>query len=334
MSENQPGARRQYRARKTPASPYPPAPPKIPESVESLYHAVNQQVLDSATIPFREFIVTSQILYKPGILAAARVTFEGTRWEIYHERDVFRVIPFPGQAQIVDWEQNLVEKWDPSHIKSGPEGLCFYVVEQGFDFSSENFEALQEQFSDYLLANQTLELVYNPHLRIYRKLDEDESMFYQRCMEKVREDYDQEKRTLEDTILRQEERLKEKLERELREQEINVADFQSYRTVDANTTSSHQLTPSKNQAEMNTRESMVNIEDIQQQLAIIQREKEAKINEFEENLEMLARQQERDLIRVNRGNIKISRFSLIWLPYTEFIVQEDDRRRVELVRSF
>lgn len=333
MSETKPKTR-QYKSRKTPASPYPPVPPRIPEQIESLYLAINHKALDLAIAPFGESIVTSHILYKPGILALARVTFEGTRWEIFHERDVIRVINFPGQMQFADWEKHLIEKWDSSNIRSDAEGLAFYGVEPGFDFSRDNFEALQEQFTDYLLA-QTLELSYNPHLRIYRKLDEDEPQFFQRCLESVRELYDHEKKTLKETILRHEERLKEKLEREMREHGGNTAELQSFNPDDTKPgTSKASRSPSKNQAEMDAKESIVNIEDIQRELAIIQKDKEEKLNEFEENLHSLASQRETDLIRVNRGNIKVSRFSLLWLPYTEFIIQEDDRRRVELVRSF
>ncbi len=50
---------------------------------------------------------------------------------------------------------------------------------------------------------------------------------------------------------------------------------------------------------------------------------------------MLSRQQEKDYIRVNRGQIRILRFAFIWLPYMELVIQgEDGTRRMELIRSF
>ena len=74
-----------YRSRKASSRQYPSAPPKIPPTIESLFLAADQSVLDKVTSPFQEKIVTSQILYKPGLFAVARITFEGTRWEIHHE---------------------------------------------------------------------------------------------------------------------------------------------------------------------------------------------------------------------------------------------------------
>src|SRR5262245_26053991 len=151
-----------HKARKTPSSVHPPAPPEIPLQVEHMYYSVDSALLEKSTSGLGGNVVTSQILYKPGILAMARVIFEGTRWKIYHERDVVRVVPFPEISQLCDWEGSLIRRWDNSRARSDAEGVAFYIVNASYDFSQERFDQLQDEFVQHLTSSETLELEYNP----------------------------------------------------------------------------------------------------------------------------------------------------------------------------
>ncbi len=339
MSKKLAGSGR-YRSRKTVVKQYPSTAPKIPDSIESLFLATDQSILEKASLPFHDRIVTSKILYKPGILAVGRVTFEGTRWEIFHERDVTRVIPFPDAGQMADWEKSLIEKWDPSRALATAETNSCFFVDEAQDFSASQFQSMQEQFIDHLTSNETLELTFNPHQRLYCKLDENEEQFFIRCLERLREEHDQEMKQLQETILRQEERLKEKLEREYREHGLSASDLQAARESEtaerseAQTGSTTAASLAELQAEIDVQQSFSNMEEIQRELAAIQKQKEDKLREFEENLVALAKQREKDIVRVNRGNVRILRFAILWLPFTEFIIQEDTRRRIDLIQSF
>ena len=199
---------------------------------------------------------------------------------------------------------------------------------------------MQEQFIDHLTTNETLALIFNPHLRIYRKLDETEELFTNRCLECVREENDQERKQLLETILRQEERLKEKLGREYREHGLsNQSDMQTAKENEASARLEAQAkgktaTLEEIQAEIDAQQSFSQMEDIQRELVTMQKQKDEKLQEFEENLVGLAKQREKDLVRVNRGNVRTLRFGILWLPFTEFIIQEENRRRIELIQSF
>jgi hypothetical protein len=329
-----------YRSRKASSRQYPSAPPKIPPTIESLFLAPDQSILEGVTSPFQEKIVTSQILYKPGLFAVSRITFEGTRWKIHHERDVTRVIPYPAAGHMADWENTLLEKLDPASVSGSAEPNCFFLVEENHDFSPSHFQAMQEQFIDHLTTNETLALIFNPHLKMYRKLDETEEYFTNRCLERVREENDQERKQVLETILRQEERLKEKLEREYREHGLsNKSDMQTAKENEASARLEAQATGKtatleEIQAEIDAQQSFLQMEDIQRELLTMQKQKEEKLQEFEENLLGLAKQREKDIVRVNRGNVRILRFGILWLPFTEFIIQEENRRRIELIQSF
>ena len=342
MKENPTGKRRP-KARKTPSSPYPSAPPKIPGSVEVLYHSVNSSVLESAIGPFRDQIVTSHILYQPGLLGMARVTFQGTRWEIHYERDVVKVIPFPNHSQMGEWEKNMVEKWDNRNTRSSAEGVCFYLCDSSFDFSAERFEMLQEEFLQFLISQETLELYHNPYLKIYKTTEEPEESFFARCLEEMRKNFEQEMKTLEETILRQQDRLKERLDREVRELGSDPTGLQpaarketetGAARVPARASSERQSSAVHTQEEMDVQESIVTIEDLRKQISELQTQKEIKIKEFDENLHTMAQEREKDILRLNRANVQVLRFSLVWLPYTEFVLQQPEGRLLKLIQSF
>jgi hypothetical protein len=329
-----------FKSRKAASRDYAGAPPKIHTSIETIYLAVNQDLLEKAATSFQDQIVISQIIYRPGILAIGRVTFEGTRWEIFHERDVTHVTSFPAAGHMADWEKNLVKKPDPSAARPSAEPNSSFDVDANVDFSPAHIQSLQEQYVEHLTTTETLELTYNPHLRLYRKLDETEDMFLNRCLDSLRDEHDQERKQLEETILRREERLKERLEREYREHGVNPADVQA--AIQGEQVSGLEAQPTvltaasldEVQAALDVQDSVVHMGEIQRELVAIQKEKVDKLQEFEESLITLAKQREKDIVRVNRGNVKIMRFAVLWLPFTEFIIQEDSGRRIELIQSF
>lgn len=326
------GAQR-YRSRKTPSSEHPALPPRIESSIDVIFQAMDESILERWVESRQDSIVTGQTFYKPGLLAIARVTFETSRWDLFHEREVVRVIPFPAMSKMANWEENLIPNWEHSMTRMNPEPECFYMYDGAFDFSPSRFESLQEDYIGHLITNEVLRLQFNPHLKLYKKVDEPEEVFFSRCLEKIRADRVPEVKTLEDTIQRQMDRLKEKLEREVREVGADALEIESARSVTPQPRKKNQIS-SDHSEQMDIRESIQTIGDINKELAVLEEDREVKREEFEASLMSLASELEDDMMRLNRGDIRVLRFSLIWLPYTEFVIQERDERRMELIQSF
>lgn len=326
------GAQR-FRSRKTPSSEHPALPPRIESSIDVIYQAIDDSILERWTESRQNSIVTGQTFYKPGLLSVARVTFETSRWDLYHEREVVRVIPFPAMSKMADWEQNLIPAWQHSMTRMNPEPECFYMYDGAYDFSPSRFETLQEDFISHLITNEVLKLQFNPHLKLYRKVDEPEEVFFSRCLEKIRAGREQEMKTLEDTLQRQKDRLKEKMEREVREVGADALEIESARSITPKNGKKNKVS-SAHTEQMDIRESIETIGDINKELAALDEGREVKREEFEASLMQQASEVEDDMMRLNRGDIRILRFSLIWLPYTEFVLQEQEQRRMELIQCF
>ena len=195
-------------------------------------------------------------------------------------------------------------------------------------FPPERFETLKDDFIQFLISSEVLELSFNPYAKLYRNPNESEENFFERCLEKLREENEQEIRNLEETMVRQEDRFKERLKRETRgtSNELQSKEAKEAMSVAAATTDHH--------AEMEAQESKMTIDEINRQFEEWKALKEDKMKEFNENLNQMAHRQEKDIFRVNRPDIRILRMSLVWLPYTEFVVQTQERRSVILIKSF
>lgn len=304
-------ARGVYKARKTPTK-VPPSfpPPNLSPSIEVLYHLVTRQTLDAIESGFRDKIVTSQLVYKPAILAVARINFHGNRWGIHFEKDFSRVVLFPSKHQICDWEANLHPQWDQHNCRSNPEADALFLYDPAYDFSMERFDELQEDFRQHLTATVALTVEYNPRFKLERQLDESPESFTARCMERARAEFDQESQNLEDTMNRLQDRLKQRLDREM-------LGFNN-----------------EQQDETERHDTNAAISQIKKEMEALQQLRKTKMDGLEQNISILAGEREKDVLRIKHGHLAILRFALMWLPYTEYVIQEADSRRLELVQSF
>ncbi len=337
MAEGSRG-RKRYSARKTPSSVHPAALPKLDPSIENIFRQRSDLLLEQSIHHFREKMVTSQILYRPGILAGARINFHGSRWDLHHERDIWKVVSFPPKPQLAAWEDCFHDSWDNRDSCSMPQGVSFFAYDSTFDFSRERFQELQEDFIQHLLSHEVLEVECNPYLKMDKKPEETEGNFLSRCLERAHQELGPETQTLEDTLQRFQNRLREKLDREIREIGKEQLELQAGLTADGMPIQTQRRQRSGSemdiQNEMDVQESIATIEDIKKEMENLETVSVEKRKEFEENVTQIARFREKDLIRIGRADVEVLRFALIWLPFTEFILQEDDARTSHLVRSF
>ena len=88
------------------------------------------------------------------------------------------------------------------------------------------------------------------------------------------------------------------------------------------------------QQEIEVHDSKSTIEDIKKEMEELEKVRKAKLLEFEENLTGIAKEREKDTLRINRSHMALLRFALIWLPYMEYVIQDVDSRRLEIVPVF
>ena len=304
------GGRGGFKARKTPIKIYPASPANTAASTEVLYHSMDSTLLEQAESAFGDQVVTSQILYKPAILAGARVNFHGNRWQLHVEKDILRIVPFPAKHELPEWNTNLNPNWNQQNARTQAEPESFFLYDSTFDFSAERFEDLQEDFRNHLISTVSLNVEYNPHFKLERGSDESPDSFMSRCMERARLEFDTESRNAVETMQRLEDRLKQRLGRELMEVE------------------------SEGQSEIETHDSNIAIKEIKKEMERVTDLRKTRMNELEENLVRIAGEREQDVLRIHLSNITLLRFALIWLPYAEYVIQEKDSRRLELVQAF
>ena len=317
------GRRKVHKARQASAPVYSSTLPELSDQVDVLFRASNQHILNQHEAKWGDKIVTSQVIYKPAILASARTTLQGTRWNLHHESDITRIVAFPMKHQICQWDEDLKSNWSSQDARSDPEPSSFFAQTADYDFSPEHFDELKEEFLQHLIATQILKVEYNPVFKLDRKIAEPEDSFANRCMEKAREHFKSERHQLEDTLRRLSDRLKQRLEREVRDKK-DPSEFSG----------SRHSTDFDIQEEIEAHDVKKTMADIRKEMEEVEQLRAVKLKEFEERLASVAGQRETETFRLNRGGVNIRQFRLIWLPYREYILQDDDARRAELVQAF
>jgi hypothetical protein len=315
------GRRKTHKARGKSGPAYSPSAPQLAPSVEVLFRTTNRSVLSQYELQSGDRIVTSRIIYKPGIFASARISFHGTRWNLHQESEITKIVAFPQKHQICQWEEDLNSDWSSQDARPDPEPSSFFMPAGDYDFSQEHFDELQEEFIQYLITTETLTVEYNPIFKLDRKFDEAEDNFSNRCLEKAREEFNQEMHQMEDTLQRLSDRLKQRLDREVREGK-DPGEVSRYSTeFDI-------------QEEIVAHDAKKTLEDIRKEMQELDQLRESKMKEFVRRLESVAGERETETFRLNRPSVNVLQFRLVWLPYQEYILQEEDSRRVEMIQAF
>ena len=91
--------------------------------------------------------------------------------------------------------------------------------------AARSLTALKKEFEDYLYYNSSITLWYNPHLKLYSKLDETDKAFQRRRREAAKEALDAEAKKLKAKYERELERVEAKLRREERELEEDKIEY-------------------------------------------------------------------------------------------------------------
>src|SRR5205085_562896 len=103
--------------------------------------------------------------------------------------------------------------------------------------------------------------------KLYKKLDETEEAFRERCLEMLQQNNEHELKTLEESLQRQQDRLREKMGREVREAGADQLEAQA----------SGVSVTSGNQEQMELHGSIATIDDINKQLAVLEIDRQTKL---------------------------------------------------------
>ena len=330
-----------------PDLPYSQVPPQLPSTVKQVYWPVQTSLKNAVTELARDrgLAVRSiadqegYLVYRPALLGLAQLRFAHTKSRQSHSKDVAYMLPVEGEGYVLDWAGGEV------HVEAGdldrqPERDALFAELPSDLGASKRHTALRDEFSDYLYYNSSMNLRYNPHLKLYSEMGEREEAFERRCRreaekardleaKKLRDKYERELDRLEDRLQREERELEEdKIEHDARKQEELLSGVESVFSLFAGRKSSSRLSSASRkrrmtrQARADVEESEEMIEELEDQIEELEQEAKAELEELDAKWRELLDDLEDEEVRPRRADVRIDLFALAWLPHWEIRLGE------------
>lgn len=253
--------------------------------------------------------------YRPFILADGRITYDEPRGGIHTVVECSLLAPVALHAERVEWERAAEVR--PQELRLSA------VPDQGKEPPTTDETALlnaasegEDTLRQYLADRGRLSLLHNQSFGLWSEPGESREAFLNRCLEQAERLLQEESERLESTYRRRMDQMREKAERELREQEKNMpAELQTqpeelgiawgqalYNITSGKQVSSVGSSQSRSQA------------DTMEAIAQLQRQWEREREQKQEELESRARAIEEVVLAPNPRHIEIVRYIIVWAP--------------------
>lgn len=252
--------------------------------------------------------------YRPYVFAESRITYDEPRGGIHTIVVVALLGPVDVHAERVAWERA---------IEVHPAELQMSAVPDPAKASppTDKREAIvlaandgEETLREYLVDRARLSLFHNPSFALWSEPRESRDAFLNRCLERARQLLSEEANRLESTYRRRMDQLREKAQRDLRDEEKKSDEEGSLRPPEVAIAwgqALYNLTAGK-QAISEVEPRSPNEADYFEKIAQLQRQWERERDQKKEELDANAHQVEEVVLAPNPRNIEIVRYVILW----------------------
>jgi len=311
-------------------------PPQLPSSVKQVFLPARRSLRAALAGQGWQAPAGSEpkaaVRYEPGLLGTGTVRFAHSASRQSHDEPVAYLLPVGGAHPTFDWAGARVQM-DTTDLEREPrsEGTFSQLPRELGD--AKRYTALKKEFEDYLYYNSSMMLLYNPHLKLYSELGENEKAFQRRCR-KAAEDavakeedalkakYERELKRLEEKLRREEQELDaDKAEYDARKQEELLSGAESILGLFTGRKSSSRLSSASRRRRMTTK-AKADVEESEEAIAAFEKQIEELEAEAAEEVEAVTNKwneliddvQEVE-VRPRRADVRVDLFALAWLPH-------------------
>ena len=283
-----------------------------------------------------------QLMYEPRVLGMAAVRFADRKSGATHLMRVARMGVLSAEWGSVDWEQaDEVTLGKPDLSAEPYEGAVFGEL-PAVPGGSTTFTQMKKDFAAYIYSTVTLNVFYNPLLKVYGKAGEALHDFKVRCQDAARSKRDEEGDKIETRYLAKLDRLFDKLKKEKRELAQDQEEYEARKREEMLSAgesvlgfflgrrSSRAVSVASRKrrltekAKMDAEESQEQIEDLEQEVSELRKEMEEALGEVTDRWAAALDEVEEVAVRPAKSNIRVDVFGIGWSP-TWRLVLEDER---------
>ena len=133
----------------------------------------------------------SKLLYKPGILGAAKINYSDAKTRIEQSESGVFLAPITENAIPVVWEDSQEIKIPAKDLEKSPQNGALYAALPTSASQSRNYQVWNREFSNWLYGSRKLELLYSPSLKEVSRSGETDQEFRIRLSQVAREHRDE-----------------------------------------------------------------------------------------------------------------------------------------------
>lgn len=321
--------------------------PVIPSVVEELFLPNNLTLSQAAKTEDQTLSPEANRLglrYRPVLLAQVSIRFLQRKYSLDHQARRSALVIEPDQRGIVRWDDHLINPIDPRQLDRQPAPEAYFTTLEALFNDDKALRALKSDFADWAYRTTQITVRANETLKIYAAPDVPQAEFRRLCADAAREQRDAEIQKVTDSYAKQIERVKDKLAREERELSEDEAELSQRKMEELGTHAENILSffgsrsrrristsLSKRrmtaQAKAEVEESEEAIKKYLQDVARLEKEKVAALEELQRKWGEIAEEQSEIPITPYQKDILIELFGVAWFPYH---VVEDQGRTFEL----
>ena len=166
------------------------APTSIKDSAAGAHPVLPPGIIETFLARQGALLGSTRLLYRPGLLATARVRFVQTNTGIDETRDVTAFLPVTTEIQSTIWDQAQIctdASFDQQDVGEEEAGFASLPADL---IRAKTFSELQSALKDHLYRTQKLQLWKSPELKQASRPEESEGDFRARISHCVRENRD------------------------------------------------------------------------------------------------------------------------------------------------
>jgi hypothetical protein len=315
--------------------------PVLPSSIPAYFLPNNlsfTQAFKAAGVEYPSQADSLGILYRPALVAQAHIRFLNRKYNLDYEKTFSVLIQNPDRRGVIRWEDFSTTPIDPGDLDTRPDPRARFSIPESPLSDARLMTSMQKDFVDWVYRSSQATVRANEALKVYAGPEISQADFRKLCseaaqngrdaeMDKASTAYDKKIAALEEKVRREERELAEdesefsqrKME-ELGTHAENILGLFGGRKSSRRLTSSLSRRRMTEKAKADVKESEETIKALQKQIADLEKEKAAAIEDIKNKWSELANQSTEIPIKPYKKDIMIDLFGLAWYPH--YLVQD------------
>ena len=313
-------------------------PPAVAGAISEYYLPVGQGPAEAMQAAGRSEAfdpAALKTLYRPGLVAQARVAYLDRKYNLSQEVVYTARIDEMKRKGLVRWENQLVAPLDPDTFSDSPATGARYDTLDDLPLDDSTFvKGLEADFVDWIYRTQTMTIRVNETLEVIAGPDVSDEEFKKRCLEAVESKKDDAIDAVKDKYEQKLDKLEAKLKKEMLEleedkQELghrrleevgkgieNALGLFSGRRKSISTSLTKRRMTSKAKSDLESSE--LDVKNVEAEMAAMEDEMKKEMEELEASWADVMDQVVEIPVSPYKKNIFTEAFGVIWLPFYAF----------------